>query len=95
MDDLTVAVVETASGSSNAAATALADLPLVKAGRGYGQIAECSLSGVSSNRKITTKAKLVLLRSVAESDFLDDVIELLVHGASFSASASRTVTSWC
>jgi hypothetical protein len=81
MDDLTVAVVETASGSSNAAATA--DLPLVKAGRGYGQIAECSLSGVSSNRKITTKAKLVLLRSVAECDFLDDVIELLVHGASF------------
>jgi hypothetical protein len=78
-DDLTIAA-ETASGSSNVAGSALADLPFLKAGRGYGQIAECRMFGVSSKGKITTKAKLIGRRSVAESGFLDDRI----HSASWS-----------
>jgi hypothetical protein len=78
-DDLTFAA-ETASGSSNVAGSALADLPFLKAGRGYGQIAECRVFGVSSKGKITTKAKLIGRRSVAESGFLDDRI----HSASWS-----------
>jgi hypothetical protein len=55
LDDLTFAV-ETGSGSSNVAGSALADLPFVKARRGYGQIAECRVFGVSSKGKITTTA---------------------------------------
>jgi hypothetical protein len=77
-DDLTFAVV-TASGSVNVAGSALAELPCVKAGQGYGQIAECRVFGVSTKGKISTKAKLIGRRSVAESEFLDDLIEFIVH----------------
>jgi hypothetical protein len=77
-DDLTFAVVTT-EGSVNVAGSALAELPRVKAGQGYGQIAECRVSGVSTKGKITTKAKFIGRRSVAESEFLDDLIEFIVH----------------
>jgi hypothetical protein len=77
-DDLTFAVT-TASGSSNLSGSALAELPFVKAGKGYGQIAECRVIGVSTKGKITTKAKLIGRRSVAESEFLDVLIEYIVR----------------
>jgi hypothetical protein len=73
-DDLTYAV-ETASRSSNVAGSALTDLPFVasQAGRGYGQIAECQVFGVSP------KANLIGRWSVAESEFLDVMIEFTVR----------------
>jgi hypothetical protein len=77
-DDLKFEVT-TASGSSNVAGSALAELPCVKAGKGYGQIADCRVFGVSTKGKITTKAKLIGRRSVAESEFLDDLIEFIVR----------------
>ena len=77
-DDLTFAVV-TASSSLNVAGSALAELRFVKAGKGCGQIAECRVFGVSTKRMITTKAKIIGRRSVAESEFLDDLIEFIVR----------------
>jgi hypothetical protein len=77
-DDLTFAV-ETASGSSNVVASALSALAFIKAGQGYGQIAECRVFGVSSKGKITTKAKLIGRRWAAESDFLNNLIEFVVR----------------
>jgi hypothetical protein len=77
-DDLMFAV-ETASGSSNVAASALSALTFIKASQGYGQIAECRVFGVSSKGKITTKAKLIGRRSAAESDFLNNLIEFVVR----------------
>ena len=76
--DLTFAV-ETASGTSDVAGSCLVDLPCVKEGQGYGQIAECRVMGVSTKGKITTKAKLIGRRSVSESEFLNDLIDFTVH----------------
>jgi hypothetical protein len=50
----------------------LAELPFVKAWKGYSQI-------TSTKGKITTKAKLIGRRSVAESKFLNDLIEFIVR----------------
>jgi hypothetical protein len=77
-DDQTFAVV-TASSSLNVAGSALVELRFVKAGKGCGQIAECRVFGVSTKRMITTKAKIIGRRSVAESEFLDDLIEFIVR----------------
>ena len=77
-DDLSFAV-ETALESKSVVGSALADLPQVKAGEGYAQIVECRVLGASTKGKVTVKAKLVGRRSPEESEFLDDLIDFIVH----------------
>ena len=77
-DDLSFAV-ETPLESKNVVGSALADLPQVKAGEGYAQIVECRVLGASTKGKVTVKAKLVGRRSPEESEFLDDLIDFIIH----------------
>jgi hypothetical protein len=69
----------TASGSVNVAGSALAELPVRESGAGVRPDSGMSGVGVSTKGKITTKAKLIGRRSVVESEFLDDLIEFIVH----------------
>ena len=77
-DDLTF-VIEDAHELRNVPGSALPDLPMVKAGKGYGQILECRVMGVSTKGKVTTKPKLIGRRAPLESEFLDDIIEHVIR----------------
>ena len=80
-DDLSFAI-ETPLESRSVVGSELADLPQVRAGEGYSQIVQCRVLGASTKGKATVKAKLIGRRSPEESEFMDDLIDFIVHARS-------------
>jgi hypothetical protein len=69
--------VEAPTGHFTIVSSALGDLTLAQAGKGFKNVSECRVRGVTTTEKIVAKVKQVARTTVEESLFLDDLIRFM------------------
>jgi hypothetical protein len=71
--------VEAPTGHFTIVSSALGDLTPAQAGKGFKNVSECRVRGVTTTEKIVAKVKQVARTTVEESLFLDDLIRFMVY----------------